>query len=50
MGLLPDTEGLNTFQILEKLQLVESNKLKRAALVLFGMSLERIRKRNSPII
>lgn len=36
MGRLPDTEGLSTFQILEKLQLVENNKLKRAAFVLFG--------------
>lgn len=35
-GRLPDTKGLSTFQVLEKLQLTEGDKLKRAALVLFG--------------
>lgn len=36
LGRLPDTEGLSTIQILEKLQLTEGNKLKRGAIVLFG--------------
>lgn len=35
-GRLPDTRGLSTFQILEKLRLTENGKLKRAALILFG--------------
>ena len=35
-GRLPDTSGLSTLQILNKLRLVEENKLKRAALILFG--------------
>jgi ATP-dependent DNA helicase RecG len=35
-GRLPDTSGLTTLQILNKLRLVEDNKLKRAALILFG--------------
>jgi len=35
-GRLPDTKGLTIFQILEKLQLTEGEKLKRAAIVLFG--------------
>jgi ATP-dependent DNA helicase RecG len=33
---MPDTEGLTVFQILEKLQLTENDKLKRAAIILFG--------------
>lgn len=33
---LPDTTGLTTIQILDKLRLVENDKLKRGALVLFG--------------
>ena len=35
-GRMPDTKGLSAFQILEKLQLTEGKKLKRAAIVLFG--------------
>jgi ATP-dependent DNA helicase RecG len=35
-GRIPETKGLTTFQILEKLQLTEGRKLKRAAIVLFG--------------
>ena len=35
-GRMPDTNGLSVFQILEKLKLTESRKLKRAALILFG--------------
>jgi len=35
-GRLPETNGLSTFQILEKLQLTEGKKFRRAALVLFG--------------
>jgi len=35
-GRMPETKGLSTFQILEKLQLTEGRKLKRAAIVLFG--------------
>lgn len=35
-GRLPKTEGLSTFQILEKLRMVENGKLNRAALILFG--------------
>jgi ATP-dependent DNA helicase RecG len=35
-GRMPDTNGLTAFQILEKLQLTEGRKLKRAALILFG--------------
>jgi len=35
-GRLPDTAGLNIFEILDKLRLTEDNKLKRAALILFG--------------
>jgi ATP-dependent DNA helicase RecG len=35
-GRMPDTEGLSLFQILEKLQLTEGEKLKRAAIILFG--------------
>jgi ATP-dependent DNA helicase RecG len=33
---MPETKGLSSFQILEKLQLTEGKKLKRAAIVLFG--------------
>jgi ATP-dependent DNA helicase RecG len=33
---MPETKGLSVFQILEKLQLTEGHKLKRAAIVLFG--------------
>ncbi len=35
-GRLPDTKGLNSFQILEKLKLTDGKKLKRAAIVMFG--------------
>ncbi|MCB0734261.1 MAG: winged helix-turn-helix transcriptional regulator [Flavobacteriales bacterium] len=35
-GRLPDTTGLSTLQILDKLRLVEDEKLKRAAVILFG--------------
>ena len=35
-GRMPETKGLSAFQILEKLQLTEGRKLKRAAIVLFG--------------
>lgn len=35
-GRMPQTKGLSAFQILEKLQLTEGRKLKRAAIVLFG--------------
>jgi ATP-dependent DNA helicase RecG len=35
-GRMPDTSGLNSFQILEKLHLTIGNKLKRAALILFA--------------
>ncbi len=35
-GRMPDTTGLNTFQILDKLRLTEGKKLKRAAIILFG--------------
>lgn len=33
---LPDVEGLTNFEILEKLRLTEGEKLKRAAIILFG--------------
>jgi ATP-dependent DNA helicase RecG len=33
---LPDVEGLSTMQFLEKLRLVESGKIKRSAIVMFG--------------
>jgi ATP-dependent DNA helicase RecG len=33
---MPETKGLNSFQLLEKLQLTEGKKLRRAALCLFG--------------
>jgi len=35
-GRLPDTSGLSALQILDKLRLVEDEKLKRAAIILFG--------------
>jgi ATP-dependent DNA helicase RecG len=35
-GRMPETKGLSAFQILQKLQLTEGRKLKRAAIVLFG--------------
>lgn len=35
-GRLPDTKDLNLFEILDKLRLVEGDKLKRAAIILFG--------------
>jgi ATP-dependent DNA helicase RecG len=41
MGRLPETAGLSTLQILEKLQLSEGNKLKRGAIVLFGKNPSR---------
>lgn len=35
-GRMPETKGLSPFQILEKLHLIEGEKLKRAAIILFG--------------
>ncbi|MDX9882621.1 MAG: ATP-binding protein [Prolixibacteraceae bacterium] len=35
-GRMPDTTGLTTFQILDKLRLTDREKLKRAAIILFG--------------
>jgi ATP-dependent DNA helicase RecG len=35
-GRMPETKGLSTFQILEKLKLTVGKKLKRAAIILFG--------------
>ena len=35
-GRMPDTSGLTSLQILDKLRLLDSNKLKRGALILFG--------------
>jgi ATP-dependent DNA helicase RecG len=35
-GRLPDIDGLSTPELLEKLRLTKNNKLKRAAIVLFG--------------
>ena len=35
-GRMPDTNGLSTFQILEKLKLTEGEKLKRASIIMFG--------------
>lgn len=35
-GRLPDTTGLSSLQILEKLRMVENGKLNRAAIILFG--------------
>jgi ATP-dependent DNA helicase RecG len=35
-GRLPETKGLTTFQILEKLKLTDGKKLKRAAIIMFG--------------
>jgi len=39
---MPDTTGLSTFQILDKLRLTEGRKLKRGALILFGKDPNRI--------
>ncbi len=36
IGRLPETKGLSTFQILEKLKLTDGKKLKRAAIIMFG--------------
>lgn len=33
---MPDTNGLSTYQILEKLKLIDGKKVKRAAIILFG--------------
>lgn len=35
-GRLPEVKGLTTLQLLEKLQLIEGGKIKRAAIILFG--------------
>jgi ATP-dependent DNA helicase RecG len=35
-GRMPETKGLSTFQILEKLKLTAGKKLKRAAIIMFG--------------
>ena len=35
-GRMPETKGLSTFQILEKLKLTDGKKLKRAAIIMFG--------------
>jgi ATP-dependent DNA helicase RecG len=35
-GRMPETKGLSSFQILEKLQLTEGRKIRRAAIILFG--------------
>ena len=35
-GRMPETKGLSTFHILEKLKLTDGKKLKRAAIILFG--------------
>jgi len=35
-GRLPETVGLSIFQILEKLKLTDGDKLKRAAIIMFG--------------
>ncbi len=35
-GRMPDTSGLTSLQILDKLRLLDNNKLKRGALILFG--------------
>jgi ATP-dependent DNA helicase RecG len=35
-GRMPEIKGLSAFQMLEKLQLTEGRKLKRAAIILFG--------------
>lgn len=35
-GRMPDTKGLSTFQILDKLRLTDGTRLKRGALILFG--------------
>jgi ATP-dependent DNA helicase RecG len=38
---LPEIKGLSTFQFLEKLQLIEGRKFKRAAIILFGKNPNR---------
>ena len=38
---MPETKGLSIFQFLEKLNLTEGNKLKRAAICLFGKNPEK---------
>jgi ATP-dependent DNA helicase RecG len=35
-GRMPETKGLSTFQVLEKLKLTDGKKLKRAAIIMFG--------------
>ena len=35
-GRMPDTKGLSTSDLLDKLRLLDGNKIKRAALILFG--------------
>ena len=40
-GRMPDTTGLSTFEILDKLRLTEGEKLKRAAIILFGKDRNR---------
>ena len=35
-GRMPDTKGLSTMQVLDKLHLTEGDKIKRAAIILFG--------------
>ena len=35
-GRMPETKGLSAFHILDKLQLTEGQKIKRAAIILFG--------------
>lgn len=40
-GRMPETKGLSPFQILEKLHLTEGEKLKRAAIILFGKAPNR---------
>lgn len=35
-GRMPETQGLSTFQILEKLKFTDGEKLKRAAVIMFG--------------
>ena len=35
-GRMPDTKNLNSIQILDKLHLIEDDKIKRAAIILFG--------------
>lgn len=40
-GRLPETQGLSNFELLEKLNLTEGPKLKRAAIVMFGKNPSR---------